>query len=54
MNAFLSLLLAAAVTAPLPPNGWQATLDAVTPAIVVLRINPTRAFDGGSTGDRPD
>jgi len=35
---------------PAQPNGWQATIDRVTPAVVVLRVNSPRSFDGGNTG----
>ncbi len=31
-------------------NGWQKTIDRVTPAVVALRVNSPRAFDGGTTG----
>ena len=49
MNAFLSSLVALlAVSAPV--NGWQKTLDRVSPAVVVLRITSPRAFDHARTG----
>ena len=31
-------------------NGWEPTLERVTPAVVVLRVNAPRAFDHGRTG----
>ncbi len=43
-------LLAAASVAGAQPNGWQATIDRVTPAVVVIRVSSPRAFDGGATG----
>jgi S1-C subfamily serine protease len=49
MNSLLVLLLAAVGAGP-PANGWQETLDRVTPAVVALRVNATRSFDGGGTG----
>jgi len=45
----VAIFLAAAV-AQAAPNGWQATIDRVTPAVVVIRVNSPRAFDGGTTG----
>ncbi len=52
MSVLPTILMAAALAAPTPINGWQETLDRVAPAVVVLRVNATRAFDGESTGDQ--
>jgi len=49
MSLLFAFLLAAGVTAP--QNGWQATLDRVVPAVVVMRVNVTRPFDGEGPGD---
>ena len=48
--SLLSPLLLAALASALPHNGWQATLDEVVPAVVVVRVNAPRAFDDVSAG----
>jgi len=32
-------------------NGWQATIDQVAPAVVVIKVSAPRAFDGVQAGD---
>ncbi len=48
--SLLSPLLAAALASALPHNGWQATVDEVVPAVVVMRVNAPRAFDDVAAG----
>jgi S1-C subfamily serine protease len=52
--ALLCLLITSSVfasdVASARANGWQRTIDEVTPAVVVIRVNSPRAFDGGTTG----
>ncbi len=48
--AILPSLLLAAVTAVLPQNGWQETLDRVAPSVVVMRVNAPRSFDHVGAG----
>ncbi len=49
MISSLAAVLAAVALAQ-PVNGWQETLDAVVPAVVVLRVSSPRAFDGLNPG----
>ena len=41
----LSSLFLAGVSAALPQNAWQETLDRVAPSVVVMRVNAPRSFD---------
>lgn len=49
LTSILATVLASAALVP-AGNGWQATIDRVAPAVVVLRVSSPRAFDGDQAG----
>jgi len=49
LTSLIATVLASAALAP-SGHGWPATIDRVAPAVVVLRVNSTRAFDGDQAG----
>ena len=49
LTSIIAALVASASLAQ-AGNGWQATIDRVAPAVVVLKVSAPRAFDGDQAG----